>query len=276
MTGAGDGDPIESAVRALQSSPGATAAPAQTAASPSNVRAYLPVERYMPQQPTAPTVDPAAFASQVTSMRQVDPSASLGQAVDAHVMASTYAKNYLAALKSAQEGYTGETGRITSLANANLSGVQAQHAGASANLADAQTGEAQARTADTQAGTDIKRYSLEQQKNLQALTTKLQDPNLSASERRNLEMQLWILHGKPPRPDNRFEVSRGTTDVMTGQRSPDIMVDRSTGEVSPVSRGESKGPSSDPQGEARAAVAAGADKAKVNQRLRAMGQPELQ
>jgi hypothetical protein len=275
---AGGDDPTGSLVRMLSAAAPAdnTASAPQAQARPSNVRAYMPVERYMPKQAAAPTVDPAAFASQVTSMRQVDPSASLGEAVDAHVAANTYAKNYLAALREAQGGYTGETGRITSMANANLSGANADLAGAHAELAGAQTGEAQARTSDTEAGTAIKRYSLEQQKSLQALTTKLQDPNLSAAERRNLEMQLWILHGKPPRPDNRFEVSRGAVDVMTGQRTPDIIVDRSTGETSPLDRGDAKAPPSDPQAEARAAVASGADRAKVNQRLRTMGQPELQ
>lgn len=186
-------------------------------ARPSNVRAYI---RRTMTPTTAPTVDPEAFARNYTAMRQAAPGSSIGQAIDAHVLADAYKSSYLAALGKAQEGYSGETNRITALSSASRANTESQ--------------EGAARTEDIGQNIITKRYSLEQQKNLQDLTKKLQDPNLSDKDRRDLEQQLWILHGKPPRPDTRYKAIPGHFNPATGQYEPTMVIDSTTGAVKPA------------------------------------------
>lgn len=200
---------------------GATETPGSTAASPTpvaandesarpaNVRAYLRI----PSAPANTTPGPIDSAARALAM-QNDGSWSgmfnaklYGHRVDADRAAGVAAQN-------ANVGaYGAETGRITGLANAQRAGAE---------------------TSQVEQGTITARYNLGQQQELKALTMKLQDPSLSDKDRRDLEQQLWILHGKPPRPDNRYKAVPGKFNPMTGTFEPGVIIDSTTGAVKPL------------------------------------------
>jgi hypothetical protein len=187
----------------------ASTAPASTDIQrPSYVRAYLRI----PSLETQP-VGPLDSASRALALQN---NGTWGGMFNAKLYSHQVNADRNAAQLANQgliSGYNAETSRLSAAAGA-------QHSGAQTGLI-----EQQAETA---------RYSLDQQQKLADLTTKLQDPKLSDKERRDLEQQLWILHGKPPRPDHRYQSVPGKFNPMTGNFEPPHVLDTTTGEMKPV------------------------------------------
>lgn len=216
-------------------------------ARPSNVRAYLRV----PAPPTNPNPGPINTAAEALGMQNDGTWSGMFNARLYGHRADADRNAAIAAQQANTGAYNAETSRISAAA-----GVP--HTAAQTGLIEQQATAA--------------RYTLEQNKELKNLTMKLSDPSLSDKERKDLEQQLLILHGKVPRALGKFQVVPGKFNPMTGGYEPSYVIDTATGSISGMPAEAAK---ADPQAEAKAAVAKGADKAQVNARLKQMGVAEL-
>jgi len=153
-------------------------------------------------------------------------------------------------------------------------------------LTRGQLGDAASTRANAEAGlTDItgavEKQKLDQQKRLNTLGQSLlseTDPKKRAAAEKNI----LTLMGKDPRKNYKTETLNlpGTVDPTTGVATSGgqalvIIGDDNTREVVRLDGGAAGKPGGDPTAEAKAAVAKGADRAKVNERLKAQGLPPI-
>lgn len=137
-----------------------------------------------------------------------------------------------------------------------------QQVGAQTGLQNAQTDQARALT--------------EQTRTIEAMRGKLLDPNTPPEEQKRLERAFVAMRGQAEKPTNLqaidVEEPIDPAQPLLGNRKVPYVFDPRTGQSRPMMQQQQP---TDPMTQARAAIARGANKDAVNQRLRQLGLPEV-
>lgn len=137
-----------------------------------------------------------------------------------------------------------------------------QQVGAQAGLQTAQTDQARATT--------------EQMKTIEAMRGKLLDPSTPPEEQKRLERAFVAMRGQAEKPTSLqaidVEEPIDPKNPLLGNRKVPYVFDPRTGQSRPMMQQQQP---TDPMTQARAAIARGANKDAVNQRLRQLGLPEV-
>jgi hypothetical protein len=126
------------------------------------------------------------------------------------------------------------------------------------------------------AQTEQARATTEQMKTIEAMRGKLLDPNTPPEEQKRLERAFVAMRGQAEKPANLqaidVEEPIDPAQPLLGNRKVPYVFDPRTGQSRPMMQQQQP---TDPMTQARAAIARGANKDAVNQRLRQLGLPEV-